>query len=87
MLMKETTTVEKKALALILATKTFAVYLDANPVVVFSDYSPLQLLHKMANHNQKLLRWAQELQRFNLEVRHRSCSRNCIPDILSRPSK
>jgi len=38
----------------------------------------------MANHNQKLLRWALELQRFNLEVRHRPGSRNWIPDILSR---
>jgi len=79
-------TVEKEALALILATRTFAVYLDSNQVVVFSDHSPLQFLHKMANHNQKLLRWALELQQFNLEIRHRPGSRNWIPDILSRPS-
>jgi len=80
-------TVEKEALALILATRTFAVYLDANPVVEFSDHSPLQFLHKLANHNQKLLRWALELPRFNLQVRHRPGSRNWIPDILSRTSK
>jgi len=55
-------TVEKEALALILATRTFAVDLHGNPVVVFSDHSPLQFLHKMANHNQKLLRWALELK-------------------------
>jgi len=45
--------VEKEALALILATRTFSAYLDSKVVTVFSDHSPLQFLHKMANHNQK----------------------------------
>lgn len=78
--------VEKEALALILATRTFSVYLDANVVTVYSDHSPLQFLHRMANHNQKLLRWALELQQYSLSIKHRPGSRNWIPDILSRPS-
>ena len=64
--------VEKEALALILATGTFSVYLDSNVVTVFSDHSPLQFLHKMAYHNQKLLCWALELQQYTLEVKHLS---------------
>ena len=78
--------VEKEALALILATGTFSVYLDSKTVTVYSDHSPLQFLHRMANHNQKLLRWTLEFQQYTLDIRHRPGSRNWIPDILSRPS-
>ena len=78
--------VEKEALALILATRTFSVYLDSHKVTVYTDHSPLQFLHRMANHNQKLLRWALELQQYTLEIKHRPGTRNWIPDILSRPS-
>ena len=84
---KNYATVEKEALALILATRTFSVYLDSNTVTVYTDHSPLQFLQKMANHNQKLLRWALELQQYTLDIKHRPGSRNWIPDILSRPSQ
>ena len=83
---KNYSVVEKEALSLILATRTFSVYLDSKVVTVYSDHSPLQFLHKMANHNQKLLRWALELQQYSLDIKHRPGSRNWIPDILSRPS-
>jgi len=80
-------TVEKEALALILATRTFLVYLDSNTVTVYTDLSPLQFLQKMANHNWKLLRWALELQQYTPDIKHRPGSRNWILDILSRPSQ
>ena len=83
---KNYSVVEKEALALILATRTFSVYLDSHKVMVYTDHSPLQFLQRMANHNQKLLRWALELQQYTLEIRHRPGTRNWIPDILSRPS-
>ena len=60
--------VEKEAIALILATHTFFVYLDSKTVTVYSDHSPLQFLHRMANHNHKLLRRALELQQYTLRV-------------------
>jgi len=78
--------VEKECLALIMATRTFSVYLDSGTVTVFSDHNPLQFLHKMANHNQKLLRWSLELQQYSLSIRHRPGKLNLLPDILSRPS-
>ena len=78
--------VEKEVLALILSTRTFSVYLDSNTVTVFSDHSPLQFLNRMANHNQKLLRWALELQQYSLVIKHRPGARNWLPDILSRPA-
>jgi len=79
-------TVEKEAFALLMAMRNFGVYFDNKPVTVYSDHSPLQFLHKMANHNQKLLRWALELQQFSMTIVHRPGSKNLIPDILSRPS-
>lgn len=78
-------TIEKEAFALLSATRTFSVYFGSQPVVVFTDHSPLQFLHKMANYNQKLLRWSLELQQYNLSIRHRSGKNNLLPDILSRP--
>ena len=39
----------------------------------------------MANHNQKLFRWALELQQYTLVIKHRPYSRNWLPDILNRP--
>jgi hypothetical protein len=79
-------TIEKEALALVLAVRNFSVYFGSQPVTVFSDHSPLQFIHRMANYNNKLLRWAIELQQYNIKVVHRPGKDNLIPDILSRPS-
>lgn len=79
-------TVEQEALALITACRIFSVYFGSQPVTVYSDHSPLQFIQKMANHNQKLLRWSLELQQYNLTIKHRAGKHNLIPDILSRPS-
>ncbi len=79
--------VEKEALALLTAVRTFSVYFGSAKTIVYSDHSPLQFLDRMAPHNQKLLRWCLELQQYNLEVRHRAGKDNLLPDILSRPSE
>src|SRR5678815_2764971 len=79
-------TVEKEALALVLAVRAFSVYFGSSLVTVFTDHSPLQFLSSMANSNQKLLRWSLELQQFALEIRHRPGRLNVLPDLLSRPS-
>jgi RNase H-like domain found in reverse transcriptase len=44
-------TIEKEALALVLAIRNFSVYFGSQPVTVFSDHSPLQFIHRMANYN------------------------------------
>ena len=79
-------TVEKEALALVLATRAFSVYFGSTPVRVYTDHNPLVFLNRMANHNQKLLRWSLELQTYNIEIIHRSGRENVLPDLLSRPS-
>ena len=78
--------VEKEALALLIAVRTFSIYFGSTPVKVYTDHSPLQFLNRMAPHNAKLLRWSLELQQYNIEVVHRPGKQNLFPDILSRPS-
>jgi hypothetical protein len=79
-------TVEKEAFALLSAVRSFRVYFGNHPVTVYSDHSPLQFINRMANHNDKLLRYSLELQQYNMRVLHRAGKDNTIPDILSRPS-
>ena len=83
---KTYSTVEKEALALIHFVRTFSVYFGSTVVKVYTDHSPLQFIQKMANHNQKLLRWSLELQQFNLKICHRAGKDNLLPDLLSRPN-
>jgi transposase InsO family protein len=79
-------TIEKEALALMVALRAFSVYFGSATVLVFTDHKPLQFINQMANKNMKLLRWSLELQRFNIDIRHRPGKMNVVPDILSRPS-
>ena len=68
---KRYSTIEKEALGLVLAVRAFSVYFGSTPVKVYTDHNPLVFIQKMANYNQKLLRWCLELQQYNLEVVHR----------------
>jgi len=79
-------TVEKEALGVILAVRTFSVYFGSIPVRVYTGHSPLQLLKWMSCQNQKLVRWNLELEQYNLDVRHRPGKDNNLPDIFSCPS-
>jgi len=78
-------TVEREALGLVLAVRVFSVYFGSQPTTVYTDHSPLQFIQRMANVNNKLLRWSLELQQYNLHIVHRAGKNNLLPDILSRP--
>jgi hypothetical protein len=85
---KNYATIEKEALSLILAVRAFRVYFGTLPVTVYTDHIPLhQFSQRMANSNQKLLRWKLELQELNLLSTHRPGSQNILPNILSRLSQ
>lgn len=83
---KRYSTIEKEALGLVLAVRAFSVYFGSTPVKVYTDHNPLVFIQKMANYNQKLLRWCLELQQYNLEVVHRPGKDNFFADLLSRPT-
>lgn len=53
-------TIEKEALALVLALKHFEVYVGSAgvPTVVYTDHNPLVFVNQMRNTNQRLMRWS-----------------------------
>jgi len=65
-------TIEKEALALLLALQHF------------DEYSPLVFVNKMKNSNQQLLRWSMLYQQYNMEIHHIRGKDNVIADALSR---
>lgn len=79
-------TIEKEALALVLAVQHFEVYLGsiAAPIVVYTDHNPLVFLNRMRNRNQRLMRWSLILQPFYLDIKHVRGKDNVIADTLSR---
>lgn len=79
-------TIEKETLALLLALQHFEVYLGSGPmpITVYTDHNPLVFLHRMYNHNQRLMRWALIVQEFRLEIRHKRGAANFVADALSR---
>ena len=79
-------TIEKEALALLLALQHFEVYLGSQPIQVFTDHNPLVFLSHMRNSNQRLMRWSLLLQDFNVQIFHRKGTDNVIADALSRCS-
>ena len=70
-------TIEKEALALLTVVRHFSVYFGSQPVKVYTDHSPLTFLDRIANQNEKLLRWRLELQQYKLEIMHRSGNKIC----------
>lgn len=79
-------TIEKEALALLLALQNFEVYVGSTacPVIVYTDHNPLTFLCRMYNQNQRLMRWALIVQNYNIEIRHKRGSENVVADALSR---
>lgn len=79
-------TIEKEALALVLALQHFEVYVGgaAQPVAVYTDHNPLTFLDRMRNQNHRLMRWSLILQGFNINIQHiRGCDK-VVADALSR---
>ena len=78
-------TIEKEALALVLAVQHFEVYVGgAATVTVFTDHNPLTFLHRMCNSNQRLMRWCLVLQGYTLDIKHIRGRDNVVADALSR---
>ena len=83
---KNYSTIEKEALALVLAVQHFEVYVSSvvGDVVVYSDHNPLTFLAKFQSSNARVFRWSLILQPYGLKVKHIAGKDNVIADALSR---
>lgn len=79
-------TIEKEALALIMALEHFEVYVGSvnAPVIIHTDHNPLVFLNRMRNKNRRLMNWSLRLQAFNVEIRHICGRDNVLADALPR---
>lgn len=78
-------TIEKEALALVLALKHFEVYVGSSvaPVTVFMDHNRRVFIQQMKNINQRLMRWALSLQN-DAVIHHTRGKENVLAHALSR---
>jgi len=83
---KNYSTIEKEALALLLALQHFDVYLNTTvfPITIFTDHNPLIFINKMKNSNQQLLLWSLLFLEYNFKINHIHGKDNVIADALSR---
>jgi hypothetical protein len=79
-------TIEKEALALLLALKHFEVYISSGlyPLHVYSDHNPLTFVNRMRNQNRRLIGWYLCLQEYDIVIHHIPGKDNVVADVLSR---
>src|SRR5690606_28723393 len=81
---KNWSTIEREAFAVIWALKPFDTWIFGSKIYIISDHNPLSYLTNSAPNNAKLVRWALALQRYDIELQHRSVAKHANADALSR---
>ncbi|KAJ8333496.1 hypothetical protein SKAU_G00415040 [Synaphobranchus kaupii] len=81
---KNYSTIEKEALALVVAVQHFEVSSVAGEVLVYSDHNPLSFLARFQSSNAQVFRWSLILQPYALKVKHIASRDNVIADALSQ---
>lgn len=77
-------TIEKEALAIVWALKTFRPYLYGHQIILFTDHAPLKYLTSTTQSNARLSRWSLAIQEYNIDIRYKAGSNNACADALSR---
>ena len=77
------TAMEKEALAVVLATKHFRIYLLGRKFQLVTDNRVLKWLHTIQPKG-RIARWIMDLQELDFSVTHRPGSSNQNADVLSR---
>ena len=77
-------TIEKEALAALIALKKYHSWLFGSKITLYSDHNPLLYLTESAPKSAKLMRWALSLQAFDLEFKYYPGKQNVVADCLSR---
>ena len=71
---------------MIMALSHFDVYLctTCEPTVIYTGHTPLVLINRMKNKNQRILRWSLTLQEYDVIIKHIKGRENVIADAFSR---
>lgn len=76
---------ELEILALVWAVEWFRVYLYGRPkFFVHTDNMAVKFLFQKNHTKSRIHRWRWALQEYNFEIIHKSASKNCVADSLSR---
>uniref|UniRef100_A0A7I4YT76 RNA-directed DNA polymerase n=1 Tax=Haemonchus contortus TaxID=6289 RepID=A0A7I4YT76_HAECO len=73
-----------EALAIIYAVKKFHFFVFGMKTIIRTDHQPLTTLFKRNNVSPRVIRWALELQAYDLEIQYVKGSANKVADALSR---
>ncbi|KAL6737860.1 hypothetical protein Aduo_011470 [Ancylostoma duodenale] len=73
-----------EALAVVFALRKFHMFVHRLPVEVYTDHQALTALFKLTNVSARVLRWALEMQKYNLEMIYLKGAANRVADALSR---
>ncbi|EYB85936.1 hypothetical protein Y032_0288g1486 [Ancylostoma ceylanicum] len=73
-----------EALAVVFTLREFHMFVSGLPVEVYTDHQALTALFKRINVSARVLRWALELQKYNLEMIYLKGAANREADALSR---
>ena len=77
-------TIEKDALAIVMAVKHFRVYLYGQKFVIATDHQALKWLAEMKDPQSRLARWIIELGEYDYEIEFKPGKTNGNADALSR---
>lgn len=75
---------EREALTMKWAVEALQFYLIINPFTLLTDHAPLQWLHKVKDHNPRVLQWYLSLLPFAFQIQHWKGTANANTDYLSR---
>ncbi|EYC04907.1 hypothetical protein Y032_0085g1856 [Ancylostoma ceylanicum] len=75
---------DTEALAVVFALRKFHFFVYGTKVVVKTDHLPLTALFKRSNVSGRVLRWALEIQQYNVEINYVKGKANPVADALSR---
>ncbi|XP_050703676.1 uncharacterized protein LOC126989161, partial [Eriocheir sinensis] len=76
--------IEREALAILFGISKFDFYLRGKEFILETDHKPLVYLHKSKCSNDRLLRWALQLQNYPFRLVHLAGRDNVGADFLSR---